>query len=137
MNKSYLINTVILFVIWMIGSFIVHGTLLHGDYQSASALYRSDTDSQQYMHLMLLAHVMLAAALVAIYKRGIDSGKPWLGQGINFALLIICLTIIPTYTIYYVVQPMPGILAIKQIIFESILMIGLGVLLGFLHRNDS
>ena len=137
MNKSYIINTVIVFVVWMIGSFIVHGALLGNDYTSAPSLYRSDEDSSQLMHLMLLAHLVMAAALVAIYKRGIDVDKPWLNQGINFALLVILLTSLPTYTIYYVVQPMPGILAVKQIIFESILLVGLGILVAFLHRKDS
>ncbi len=36
--------------------------------------------------------------------------------------------------IYYVVQPMPGMLAVKQIVFDTILTLVLGAIVAFLYR---
>jgi len=42
---------------------------------------------------------------------------------------------VPTYLIYYCVQPMPGELVVKQIIFDGILMVILGVLVAWAYRG--
>jgi hypothetical protein len=46
------------------------------------------------------------------------------------------LTVVPTYTIYYVVQPMPGIHVVKQIVFDGALLLVLGAVVAFLYRNE-
>ena len=38
--------------------------------------------------------------------------------------------------IYYVVQPMPGQVAVKQIVFDGILVTALGLLVAFLYRGE-
>jgi hypothetical protein len=82
---------------------------------------------------MLLAHVIMAGALAWIYARGVEPG-PWLPHGIRFGIAIALLTVVPWYLIYYVVQPMPGALAVKQIVFSSILLIALGIVAAFLNK---
>jgi hypothetical protein len=134
MNKKFAIAWVIMFVVWMIGSFVVHGVLLHSDYSELPNLFRSDTESQKYFPLMLLAHVFLAGAFTWVYSRGLET-KPWLGQGLRFGLAIAFLTVVPTYMIYYVVQPMPGMHVVKQIIFDGTLIVILGAVVAFLYRQ--
>jgi Zn-dependent protease len=85
---------------------------------------------------MILAHVLLAGAFVWIYSRGVEV-RPWLPQGIRFGLAIAALTIVPTYIIYYVVQPMPGAVVVKQIVFDGILILILGGITAFLYREPS
>jgi hypothetical protein len=133
MDKKFLIAWLITFVAWMFGSFVVHGTLLRDDYAKLPNLFRPEADAQQYFPLLILAHVILAGALVRIYSRGIEA-KPWLGQGVRFGLTVALLTVVPTYTIYYVVQPMPGVHVLKQIVFDGVLTVLLGVLVAFLYR---
>jgi hypothetical protein len=136
MNKKYMIAWVVVFVAWMLGSFLVHGLLLRDDYAMLPNLFRTEADSQQYFPLMILAHVMLAGAFVWIYSRGIGAG-PWLGQGLRFGIAIAFLGVIPTYTIFYVVQPMPGGTVVKQIIFDAILIVVLGAIVAFLYRQSA
>ena len=50
-------------------------------------------------------------------------------------IAIALLAVVPTYMIYYVVQPMPGNLAIQQIIGDSILLLILGVVVAALNRS--
>lgn len=133
MNKKFFIAWIALFVAWMAGSFVIHGTLLHGDYEQLPNLMRTEEEAQKYFGLMLLAHVVLAGAFVWIYSRGIES-SPWLGQGFRYGLAVALLTAVPMYTIYYVVQPMPGALVGKQIVFDTVLCIVLGIIVAFLYR---
>ena len=134
MDKKFLISWLVLFVCWMAGSFLVHGVLLHADYSALRNLFRSPEDSQTFFPLMVIAHVFLSGALVWIYSRGVEA-KPWLAQGVRFGLAVACLTAIPTYMIYYVVQPMPGATVVKQLIFDGVLVVLLGVVVAFLYRS--
>ena len=134
MNKRFLIAWIVVFIAWMAGSFLVHGTLLRADYLTVPNLFRPDAEAQQYFPLMLLAHVILAGAFVWIYARGVEDA-PWQGQGIRFGLAVALLTVVPMYMIYHVVQPMPGQIAVKQIVFDGILLLALGLLVAFLYRG--
>ena len=136
MDKRYFINVVLIFIAWMIGSFVVHGALLHGQYSELTHMFRSDEESQQYFHFMLLGHVFLAGAFTWIYRQGIRYAN-WVVQGIRFGVAIAFLAVIPTYMIYYAVQPMPGMLVIKQIVFEGVLIIILGLFVAFLYRKQA
>ena len=75
----------------------------------------------------------MSGAFVWIYSRGAEA-KPWLAQGLRFGVAIALLTVVPTYAIYYAVQPMPGMLVIKQIVFDSLLILILGAAVAFLYR---
>jgi hypothetical protein len=39
--------------------------------------------------------------------------------------------------IYYVVQPMPGPVVVKQIVFDGILMVILGMITAFIYRRPA
>lgn len=135
MNKKFFVAWIIVFVVWMLGSFVVHGLLLQADYAKLPSMFRPEAEAGQYFPFMLLAHVILAGAFVWIYARGAEA-KPWLGQGLRFGAAIAFLTVVPNYTIYYAVQPMPGVAVIKQIVFDGILLLILGAVVAFLHRNQ-
>jgi hypothetical protein len=85
---------------------------------------------------MLLAHVILSGAFVWIYARGVEA-KPWVAQGVRFGVAVALLTIVPTYIIYFVVQPMPAGVVIKQIVFDGILMLILGMVVAWLYRDKA
>jgi hypothetical protein len=44
------------------------------------------------------------------------------------------LTVVPTYLIYYVVQPIPVTTVVKQILYDTILVVLLGILVASLIR---
>jgi len=70
MNKRFVLACVAVFATWMIGSFVVHGVLLHDDYARLSNIMRPEADAQRYFPLMILAHVILAVAFVWIDRAG-------------------------------------------------------------------
>ena len=133
MGKRFFVSWLVLFIVWMAGSYAVHGALLGDDYRKLPNLFRTEADAQGYFPLMILAHVILSGALAWIYARGVEPG-PWLPQGIRFGIAVALLTVVPTYLIYYVVQPMPGALVAKQIVFDAILIVILGIVAAFLNK---
>ena len=65
--------------------------------------------------------------------RGVEK-RPWPSQGARFGLAVALLTAVPMYMIYYVVQPMPGSMAVKQILFDSLLIVVLGIIVAWFYR---
>ena len=134
MKGKFFLAWVVAFVVSMLGGFVVHGTLLHAEYQQLTNLFRADTDAQAFFPWMILAHIIMSGAFVWIYSRGIEA-KPWLGQGARYGFAVACLTAIPIYLIYYAVQPMPGALVCKQIVFDTILWVIVGIATAWVYRN--
>jgi len=133
MNAKFLISWLVMFILFMAAGFAVHGTLLNADYE-ATGLMRSAADQKQFFMWMILAHVFLAGAFTWIYSRGMES-RAWLGQGLRFGLAVACLTVVPYYLIYYTVQPLPGMLVAKQIVFDTIVYMIMGAVLAYLYRT--
>jgi hypothetical protein len=136
MKNNYYLQWATIFVLWFMGSFLVHGILLGDEYAKLPQLFRNEDDSGQYFHLMLLAHVLLAGAFVWIYRQGIRDGS-WMAQGLRYGVAIVALTVVPTYTIYFVVQPMPGAMVLKQILFDGSLVLVLALVTAFMNRSEA
>jgi hypothetical protein len=135
MDRRFFVAWVTVFVAWMAGSYLAHGALLHADYEKLAGAFRTPAEAQQLFPFMILAHVIVAGAFVWIYARGVEA-KPWLGQGVRYGIAIAALAVIPTYLIYYVVQPIPGALAIKQIVLDTIVVLVLGAIVAFIYRRS-
>ena len=134
MDKRFLAAWVIVFLVWMAGSFVVHGLLLAPDYAALPDLFRSEAGQSRLFPVMILAHVILAGAFVWIYGRGVED-TPWTGQGFRFGVAVALLTVVPTYLIYYAVQPLTYRVVLKQIVFDGILLVVLGLVVAFLYRG--
>jgi hypothetical protein len=85
---------------------------------------------------MLLAHVLMAGAFAWIYARGREA-KPWLAQGLRYGIAVALLTSVAWYLIYYAVMPLPAALVIKQIGFETVLLLLLGCVVAFIYRDKT
>lgn len=136
MDKKFLISWVVIFVVWMAGSFVVHALWLGPTYEAMTSVYRPADEQEKLFPFMLLAHVLLAGGFVWIYRRGREN-KPWLAQGLRFGVVIALFAPIPTYLIYYSVQSMSSSLLTNQIIGETILLLILGPLVAYLHQDTS
>ena len=134
MDRKFVVAWIVVFIAWMIGAFVVHGVLLHDDYVKLPNLFRTQSEAGGLFWLMMVAHAILAGAFTWIYLRGREA-RPWVAQGARYGVAVALLTVVPTYIIYYVVQPMPGGMAARQILFDGVLMVLPGVLVAWLYRN--
>ena len=133
MNRKFLVAWLVVFLAWFAGSFVVHGVLLRPDYMLLTNIFRPQEAEMQYMPLMLFAHVILSGAFVWIYTRGAEAA-PWAAQGLRFGIAIAMLTVVPSYLIYFAIQPMPPQVVAKQIIFDGSLTVLLGMIVAWLYR---
>jgi hypothetical protein len=119
----------------MLLDFVVHGWMLLGDYNAlvASGLMRSQADSQAFLPYMLGAHLLIGFGLTWLYRKGIDTGRTAIGQGLRFGAAVAVMSTIPGYLIYYAVQPLPAALMHKQLIYSTVAMLLLGMLLAWLN----
>ena len=134
MDKKFLISTAAVFVVWMIGSFLVHGLWLGTSYEALGDMMRPAEEQEALFHFMLIAHVLMAGAFVWIYQRG-NEDKPWLQQGLRFGIAIALMAPIPTFMIYYSVQKTPAALAISQSVGDSVVVIAVALVAAFVNKK--
>ena len=127
MGGRFWISVAVVALLSMLLGFLVHGVLLSGDYAQLPNLLRTDADSQAYLPAILLHHLLRGLAITWIYRQGREAAKPWIGQGLRFGALLAVLVVVSTDLIYYAVQPWPANVVMKQIVYDSIAMLALGV----------
>ena len=135
MNKQFLVSVVVMFILSLGLGFVVHELMLKNDYNQLPNLMRKAADAQRHFPAMLAAHACIAIGMTAIYRRGREAGKGWTGQGVRFGLLFAVAVCLPTYLIYYAVQPMPLTLVVKQLVFDTITTVLLGIAVAGLNKQ--
>jgi hypothetical protein len=134
MNARFWITGAALFVLTMAIGFLVHGMLLKPEYDQLPGIMRGDADAMAHFPYLLLAHVFFAFGVAWIYQQGVKPGVAWLTQGIRFGIALSFVTCIYTYLVYYAVEPLPFGLVVKQIIFEFIGSILVGIVAAFINK---
>jgi len=132
MNKL-IVSVVVMFVMALVLSFLVHGVLLNGDYTHLQIWMRPQADAQSLVAYIIVAQALFGAAFAWIYVQGRED-KPWLAQGVRYGIAIAALAIAPTYLIYHVVTPVPLVVAIKQIVYDTIRVLLMGVVVAWINR---
>jgi hypothetical protein len=135
MDTRFWISGVAMSVLAFALGFVVHGLLLGADYAPlAGSVYRTPEDAHRYLLYMVLAQILFGFAFTWVYRQGKTAGASTLGQGVRFGLAIAALATIPTFLIYYAVQPTPGVLVAKQIVFGTIAVVLMGIAVAYLNR---
>ena len=97
---------------------------------------RPPAEAQRIIGYLILAQAIFGVAFAWVYFQGKED-KPWLTQGIRFGIAIAALTVIPTYLIYHVVTPVPFALALKQIVYDTIRVVLMGIVLAWINRSPA
>ena len=137
MNARFWIAVVAMFVLSLGLGMIIHVGLLESEYSRLPGLFRAKETQGGYFPWMLLAHALIAVGLVWIYRQGRQAGKPWIGQGLRFGVAIIVLMTVPSYLIYFAVQPIPWTMVTKQIVFDSLGMLLMAIVLAWIYRGEN
>lgn len=118
----------------LLTGYAVHGWLLAGDYAPlVGTLLRTQEDSQHYFPWMIVADLLIGFTMTWLYRFGFSEGRTTAAQGLRFGLAVALLSVVPLHLIYYSVQPTPAVLAVKQVIFDTIRFMLLGVLIAYLQ----
>ena len=133
MNRQFVVSVVVMFILFTLFGFVVHGTILHADYAKLPNLMRSESDAQGYFPFILVANFLSAVGFTWIYRQGREA-KAWLAQGFRFVIAVSILMTIPMFLIYYAVMPFPSDLVAQQIVYETITTILSGIVVAWMNR---
>jgi len=137
MDKRFWISGIVVSLAAFLLGFAIHGNLLNPDYRALTGIYRTEADMQQQFHWMIVAYLLIGFAMTWIYRQGADTGRGALGQGLRFGLAMALFATIPGYLIYLTVMQVPPGLVHKQILFDTIGMLLLGVLVAYLNPRPA
>jgi hypothetical protein len=114
---------------------IVHQVLLKGLYQQTASLWRPEADIQRLLWLFWGGYLVFAIAFVWIYAKGYEEKKGGLGQGIRFGLVMGILLSVMQNLGWYVVLPIPGILAWYWFLAGMAESLAMGICVGLIYRK--
>jgi len=123
---------VVVFVLSCVFGTLIHAILLHDDYASVASVYRAAKDAS--IPLIFTGYLSFAIGSVWMYAHGVED-KAWLGQGVRFGVAVWLVLAVPSFLIAYATQPLPESLLWKQLGFEFINKIILGVVTAALIRK--
>ena len=129
--KKLVLTIIVVFAVAYMAGFFIHVVLLGPDYMAVKEHYRPE--GQEKMLWICLAYLSFAVGSVLVYAKGVEN-KPWLGQGIRFGILMWLVLAVPSFFIAYAVQPVPTLLMVKQVLFEGVDKIVLGIITAVLYR---
>ncbi|HME82141.1 MAG TPA: hypothetical protein VKF82_08705 [Candidatus Eremiobacteraceae bacterium] len=133
MSQWRLILTML--VVWILsiglGS-LIHGFLLAQDYGQVAQLYRPATDT--HFITIFIGYLAFAVGSVWLYSRGVED-KPWFGQGLRFGLAMWLVWPVASFLIEYATQPVPESLVVKQLAYELVSKLILGVVTAAMIRR--
>lgn len=132
-DKKLVISVIAVFVVSMALGFLIHGTILHGEYAKLPHVLRSESAAMQLFGFMFLANFIFAIGFSWIYVRGREA-KPWLGQGVRYGIAVALLAVVPYYLISYVILPFPSDLVAQQIVYDSLGAILMGIVVAWINR---
>ncbi len=127
--KRILIAFVIVYIVYEIINFIVHGLILSGVYESIG-IWRSDMESK--MWIMYLGEILFALFFVFIFAKGYE-GKGIM-EGLRYGLIIGCFVTIPGMLAQYAVYPVSFTLTVEWIVFGFIQMIIIGIIAALIYK---
>lgn len=133
MSVTRLVLTiVVIFVLASVFGTLIHAILLHDDYAGLPQVFLPAREVK--LQLIFFANLAFSIGSVWMYAHGVED-KPWFGQGVRFGVAVWLVLAVPSFLIAYATQPIPEALLWKQLGFEFINKIVLGVITAALVRK--
>jgi hypothetical protein len=129
--KKAIPTIIVVFIAANVTGFLIHAVLLKTEYMRIAGYYRQP--GEEKMLFISLAYLAFAIGSVWVYAKGVED-KSWWEQGIRFGIAMWLVLAVPSFVIAYAVQPVPGMLVVKQVLFEGLDKILLGLLTAALYR---
>jgi hypothetical protein len=107
MKKKIVMASVLVFVLFLIMDYVLHGILLGGLYAETAHLWRAPEALDRLAWIILAVDVVIAFLMVWLFSKGWEAGKPWLGQGVRFGLVLGLIFSLPMGFSMYAMMPVP------------------------------
>ncbi len=135
MQKKTLTASIVVFALFLIMDYILHGILLGGLYAETAALWRPASDQQGLLWVIASVDAVIACLFVWLYRKGWEAGKAWLGQGIRFGLAVGLIFSLPMGFSMYAMMPVPLSLGLGWFAGALVEFVVAGIAAAFVLRS--
>lgn len=133
-NKKFWISVVVVFFVYGILQFVIHGGLLQKDYMATAYLWNDEAMMKSRTYGHLLADFFFALLFCFIYVKGYEPNKAGAAQGIRYGLYMGLFVQLPMCFTYFVVLKAPGSLLCWWLIYGLLVSIICGGILGAIYK---
>jgi len=127
--KKIVLAVAAVFVILLATDYLIHGMWLSSAYtqlQAEQNTFRSTAQMEQKTWIMWVGRLLFSAMFVWVYTRGLEA-KPWLGQGVRYAILIWLFFGVPVALDQHVLYRVPYTLAITWMVVSAVQLVLIGL----------
>ena len=128
--KKFILTSIVVFIVYEILTYVVHGLILGNTYMAMPGVWRQDMQSM--MWIMWLGALFFCFMFVFVFTKGYE-GKG-IGEGVRFGLIIGLLMVVVQMLDQYVIYPVPFGLVLQWIVFGLIQYIILGIVAALLYK---
>lgn len=134
-NKRCLLASLAVFVVIGVLEMVIHGKLLAGIYHQTASVWRPEAEMMKMMWIMWLGYLIMAPLFTYIFSKGVEEGKGMVGQGLRFGLAVGIFIGAPMSLGWYVVLPIPAILAFYWFLAALVESLAAGLTVGLIYRK--
>ncbi|MDX6614224.1 MAG: hypothetical protein QOD75_3410 [Blastocatellia bacterium] len=131
--KKCILTVIAVFIVANVLGMVIHALLLAPDYAKVPNLYRPKDGILLFW--INVAYLAFAIGATWIYSKGVEANRPWMGQGLRFGLALWLVLAVPSFVMAYAVQPMPSSLMLKQVGYELVGKLLIGLVIAALYRE--
>jgi len=130
--KKFIITSIVVFVVYEILSWLIHGLILMGAYEATASVWRTMEDMNSKMWIMWIGNLIWSFLFVYIFTKGYESKGPM--EGVRYGLLIGLFMAIPMSIGSYVSIPMPFSLAVYWFLLSIVQITICGIVAGLIYK---
>ena len=135
MNKKFWTGFIVIFILWNVLDYVVHGVILSSAYQSEDVMKLMRPDMQSKMWIFYVTSLIMAFFFTLIFSKGYE-GKG-ITEGIRYGLYVGLLMATPMAYSSYAMYPLPYSLVLQWFIYGIIHYVILGVVLAAVYGKKA
>ena len=133
-QKKAVLTGLVLAVVFIDLEYFIHGKLLSAVYHETSSVWRPPTEMQNLIWVMLIGQFFFGLFAGLIYAKGYEVRRAPLGQGTRFGIYM-GLMLAPLHSLFwFVILPIPSVLAIYWFAAGFVEMLMLGIVASFVYK---
>lgn len=133
-TRRFVTASIAAFVVISVVEFVIHGVLLSGIYQRAAAAFRPEAEARRLFWLFYVGYLVFAVLFTFIYTKGYEPDRGGVAQGLRFGCYVGVMIGALESLVWYVVLPVPGVLAMSWFLAYVVMALAAGATVGYFYR---
>jgi len=134
MGSKFWLAVIVVFIVFAILQFVVHGGILSKLYMENSHLFKDAAVQKKMIFWHLISQLIFAFLFCFIYSKGFEPNKGFAGQGFRYGIYLGLIVCLPLAITHYAVLAAPGKMLALQGILNFITVVIVGIILGAIYK---